>query len=109
MQEFKAKYSTLPFFSAPLDPFCLILNVGVTKAVQIRTHYEFFIHAEIVKNSMKREVHKRYTQFDELDKKLKSLEIRSGMAEMRLRMPDFPEKYYLNLDEESVDERRGKL
>ncbi len=97
------------FLGGNIDDFCQYFNVHIKRTFYLHGHYEFVIVISTPSNNVMKEVHKRYTQFEELDKKLKSLEFKHGMVDFKLRMPEFPEKYYLNVEEEALEERKVKL
>lgn len=54
----------------------------------------------------KRTVHKRYSEFEELDKRLRSFEFKG----LKLKTPELPEKFYFyQSEEDKLEDRRSKL
>ena len=92
--------------SAILDPSCIYFDVSIPNIAKIIDHFEFDIIVRTVDHDNERTSHKRYTEFEDLDRRLRAIDYKG----FKLRTPELPEKLYLNQDDsEKLEDRRLKL
>lgn len=91
------------------DPNCIFFNVNIWKIVRVRDHWEFFMNVWTQGGEIRTQVNKRYNQFEEMDRRLREIEVRTLNSAIKLKTPELPDKYYFRMDEEAMDDRMFKL
>ena len=91
---------------ANFDPDRIYFDIRLPNVVKNVDHYEFDVIVWTNDHEANRTVHKRYSEFEELDRKLRAFDFRG----LKLRTPELPEKIYFNQsDEDKLEDRRSKL